>query len=114
MREAPSITVAEMLREAGAIVKGYDPVSMEVAKNVMHGVEFCDNPYDVAAGADALVIVTDWNEFKHLDMIRVKELMREPIIIDGRNIYDPELMNEMGFTYRGFGRGYNGAAVIEG
>ncbi|HOA25445.1 MAG TPA: UDP-glucose/GDP-mannose dehydrogenase family protein [Aggregatilineales bacterium] len=114
MREAPSITVAEMLREAGAIVKGYDPVSMEVAKNVMHGVEFCDNPYDVAAGADALVIVTDWNEFKHLDMIRVKELMREPIIIDGRNIYDPELMNEMGFTYRGFGRGYNGSAVIEG
>ncbi|NLH07871.1 MAG: UDP-glucose/GDP-mannose dehydrogenase family protein [Chloroflexi bacterium] len=114
MREAPSITVAEMLREAGAIVKGYDPVSMDVAKNVMHGIEFCDNPYDVAAGADALVIVTDWNEFKHLDMIRVKELMREPIIIDGRNIYDPELMNEMGFTYRGFGRGYNGSAVIEG
>ncbi|MGB4676502.1 MAG: UDP-glucose/GDP-mannose dehydrogenase family protein [Aggregatilineales bacterium] len=114
MREAPSITVAEMLREAGAIVKGYDPVSMDVAKNVMHGIEFCDNPYDVASGADALVIVTDWNEFKHLDMIRVKELMREPIIIDGRNIYDPELMNEMGFTYRGFGRGYNGAAVIEG
>ncbi len=114
MREAPSITVAEMLREAGAIVKGYDPVSMDVAKNVMHGIEFCDNPYDVASGADALVIVTDWNEFKHLDMIRVKELMREPIIIDGRNIYDPELMNEMGFTYRGFGRGYNGSAVIEG
>jgi UDPglucose 6-dehydrogenase len=111
MREAPSITIAEMLVEAGASVRGYDPVSMEVAEPVMRGVELCKDAYEVAQGANALVVVTDWNEFIHLDMQRVKEAMRQPIVVDGRNIYDAEVMGEMGFTYRGFGRGYNGATL---
>ncbi len=114
MRDAPSITVADMLVEAGADVRGYDPVSTEVARNVIQGIEFCDNPYAVASDADALVIMTDWNEFKQLDMIRVKGMMRQPVIIDGRNIYDPYLMQSMGFTYRGFGRGYNDSSNGEG
>ncbi len=113
MRDAPSITVAEHLLEAGAKVKGYDPVAMEVAGHVIKGIEFCANPYDVAKGADALVVVTEWNEFKHLDMIRVRELMRQPVIVDGRNIYNPEQVSALGFRYRGFGRGYNGTVVGE-
>jgi UDPglucose 6-dehydrogenase len=115
MREAPSIYVADMLVEAGATVKGYDPIAIEkgTAQRVIKGIEFCDNSYETATGVDALVVLTEWNEFKQLDMIRVIELMKQPIIVDGRNIYDPELMAEMGFTYRGFGRGYNGAARIE-
>ncbi len=108
MREAPSISIAEMLVEAGAKVKGYDPVAMDIAAQIIHGIEFCKGPYEVAQGCDALVIVTDWNEFKQLDMIRVKEMMAQPIVVDGRNIYDPDLMQEWGFTYRGFGRGYDG------
>lgn len=108
MRDAPSITIAELLHNAGATVKGYDPVSMEVAAEVMENIQFCTNPYEVAEDCDALVIVTDWNEFKQLDMLRIKQSMRSPVLIDGRNILDPDKMNGLGFTYRGFGRGYNG------
>ena len=114
MRDAPSITVADMLVRAGADVRGYDPVSTEVARNVIQGIEFCDNPYAVASDADALVIMTDWNEFKQLDMIRVKGMMRQPVIMDWLNIYDPYLFLSMGFTYRGFGRGYNDSSNGEG
>jgi len=105
MREAPAITIAELLQEGGAQVRGYDPVSMEVARNIMK-IEFCGNAYETAQGADAIVVVTDWNEFKQLDMDRIRNSMRTPVVIDGRNIYDPDKMHEMGFVYRGFGRGY--------
>jgi UDPglucose 6-dehydrogenase len=111
MRDAPSITVAELLIEAGATVRGYDPVSTDVARRVISGITFCGDPYEAAKDADALVIMTEWNEFKQLDMIRVNKLMKQPIIVDGRNIYDPEKMAERGFTYRGFGRGYNGRTL---
>jgi UDPglucose 6-dehydrogenase len=111
MRDAPSITVTELLIEAGVTVRGYDPVSTEVARRVISGITFCGDPYEAARDADALVIMTEWNEFKQLDMIRVIDLMNQPIIIDGRNIYDPERMAEQGFTYRGFGRGYNGRTL---
>jgi UDPglucose 6-dehydrogenase len=108
MREAPSITIAELLDESGAVVKGYDPVAMKHAKQMMPMLELCKDAYEVADGCDALVIITEWNEFKHLDMERIKAVMRRPVIIDGRNLYDPEMMKEYGFIYRGFGRGYNG------
>ncbi|HEC21967.1 MAG TPA: UDP-glucose/GDP-mannose dehydrogenase family protein [Chloroflexi bacterium] len=111
MREAPSITIVKALLENGASVKAYDPVAMENAGRILKNITFCSNPYEVAEDSDALVIVTDWNEFKHLDMLRVRELMRQPIVVDGRNIYDPNLMQEMGFAYRGFGRGYNGTRI---
>lgn len=113
MRDAPSITIAEMLVEAGAVIKGYDPVAMTVARSIMRGITLCKDPYEVAEGSDALAIITEWNEFKQLDMIRIRSLMRQPVIVDGRNIYDPALMTEMGFMYRGFGRGYNGSAIPE-
>jgi UDPglucose 6-dehydrogenase len=106
MRDAPSVTIAEALREAGAMVKGYDPVAMEVASPLMPDVKLCQEPYEVAQDSDAVVIVTEWNEFKHLDLARLKEIMKQAIVIDGRNIYDLEKMQEAGITYRGFGRGY--------
>nr|MBN1228387.1 UDP-glucose/GDP-mannose dehydrogenase family protein [Anaerolineae bacterium] len=108
MRDAPSLTIVELLQDAGALVKGYDPVSMDVARSLFRGIEFCQNAYEVAEGSEALVILTDWNEFKHLDMARIKESMETPVMVDGRNIYEPEEMTALGFAYRGFGRGYNG------
>lgn len=106
MRDAPSIDIATMAQHKGARVRGYDPVSMEIAASLMPGVEMCPDPYALAEGCDALVISTDWNEFKNLDLERVRALMRLPVVVDGRNIYDPTMMKEMGFIYRGFGRGY--------
>ncbi|MHB0870760.1 MAG: UDP-glucose dehydrogenase family protein [Chloroflexota bacterium] len=108
MRDAPAIDIIRLLSSQGARVKGYDPVSMEVAKRVLGNlISYCSGPMEVAEGVDALVVVTEWNEFKQLDMAAVKEAMRQPVLIDGRNIYDPEKMRELGFTYRGVGRGYN-------
>jgi len=111
MREAPAISVVRELVQAGAKVKGYDPVSMDVAKGVLNGLDYCNDPYSVASGSDAVVIMTEWNEFKNIDLQKLKDIMRQPIIIDGRNIYDPAMMKELGFHYRGFGRGYNGKSV---
>ena len=70
----------------------------------MPDIEYMKDAYSVAAGADALVLVTEWNEFRHLDLPRLKQLMRRPVVVDGRNIYDPEVMRGLGFTYRGVGR----------
>ena len=108
MRDAPSISLIHMIQHEGATVKAYDPEAQENATQLFEDVVFCDNPYQVAEGADALILVTEWNEFKQLDMARVKSLMRSAVLIDGRNIYDPKRMAEMGFVYRGVGRGYNG------
>ncbi|MEK6575067.1 MAG: UDP-glucose/GDP-mannose dehydrogenase family protein [Chloroflexota bacterium] len=108
MRDAPSIDIAQSLQIAGAKVKGYDPVAMTVAGRIMPNVQLCEDPYELAAGCDALVVVTEWNEFKHLDFRRVKQAMRGNVIVDGRNLYEPRAMKEYGFTYRGIGRGYNG------
>ncbi len=108
MRDAPAIDIAEALLKAGANVRGYDPVSMLVAGPLMPGVEMMPNPYSLAEGADALIVVTEWNEFKQLDLERVKRIMNAPVVFDGRNIYEPEKMQEQGFTYRGVGRGYDG------
>jgi UDP-glucose 6-dehydrogenase len=108
MRESPAITIGDYLNGRGAIVRGYDPVAMENAGKIMPYVEMVQNPYDLVKDLDALIVMTPWNEFKQLDMNRVKPLMKSPIVIDGRNIYDPEKMAELGFTYRGVGRGYNG------
>ncbi len=108
MRDAPSIDIAQSLQIAGAKVKGYDPAAMTVAGRIMPNVQLCEDPYELAAGCDALVVVTEWNEFKHLDFRRVKQAMRGSVIVDGRNLYEPRLMKEYGFVYRGIGRGYNG------
>ncbi len=107
MRDAPSIEIIHMLQHEGAQIRAYDPVAMENAKSILHNVEYCDTPYAVAQDADALVLVTEWNEFKHLDMARVVASMRQPVLFDGRNIYEPEKMRALGFTYRAIGRGYD-------
>jgi UDPglucose 6-dehydrogenase len=104
MREAPSLDIAKVLLAAGAEVRAYDPAAMDRSKMLLPEVEYLKDAYEVAAGADALVLVTEWNEFRQLDMARVKALMRRPIIVDGRNIYDPAVMKNLGFTYRGIGR----------
>ena len=104
MRQAPSIEIAKVLLAAGAEVRAYDPAAVERARMLLPEVEFLKDAYQVAAGADAIVLVTEWNEFRQLDMARVKQLMRHPVVIDGRNIYDPNAMRGLGFTYRGIGR----------
>jgi len=107
MRDAPSIELAQTLQAEGALVKGYDPVAMTVAGRLLPGVRLCEDAYEVAQDSDALIICTEWNEFKQLDLVRVKRSMKQPVIVDGRNLYDPAHLQKMGFHYRGVGRGYN-------
>lgn len=109
MRDAPSITIANLLLAEGAIVKAYDPIAMEEAAVLLPSVEMAESPYQLAAGCDALMVNTEWNEFRQLDLNRIRETMNSPLLFDGRNIYDPALMAELGFRYRGVGRGYNGS-----
>jgi UDPglucose 6-dehydrogenase len=104
MREAPSVEVIRLLLSEGALVRAYDPVAMPVARKLLPGIGYASDPYDLADGADALVVVTEWNEFKQLDLHRVRGLMRTPVVVDGRNIYDPKEMAQLGFVYRAVGR----------
>jgi UDPglucose 6-dehydrogenase len=108
LRDAPAISIIRMLENEGAEVRVYDPVAMERAKEGLPHIVYCDSPYAAAEEADAVFLVTEWNEFKQLDMDRVRDLMRQPILLDGRNVYDPQEMRERGFIYRGMGRGYSG------
>ena len=107
MREAPSIDIIGLLQHEGAEVRAYDPVSQENAKQLLKNVTFCKDAYEVAEGTDALILVTEWEEFAQLDMARVKGSMKQPILIDGRNLYDPQQMQKLGFTYRDVGRGFD-------
>jgi len=104
VREAPSIDVIENLLQKGAEVRAYDPKAMPVMQAQMNSIQYCRDPYSLATGADALLVVTEWDEFKQLDFDRLKQLMRRPVIVDGRNIFDPRTMRERGFVYRGVGR----------
>jgi UDPglucose 6-dehydrogenase len=107
MRDAPSITIANLLVDSGAAVRAYDPIAMKVATKVMPKVKMAQNPYHLAEGCDLIMINTEWNEFRQLDLRRIKEVMNQPFLFDGRNIYNPSKMAELGFRYRGVGRGYN-------
>ncbi len=106
MREAPSITVIEGLLGNGAKVRAHDPVAAEVAERLFHGrgVELSTTPYAAVEGADALMLVTEWNEFRQPDLARLKKLMKEPVLFDGRNVWDAKKAREAGFTYYGVGR----------
>ncbi len=104
LREAPSLEIANALQAKGATVRAYDPAAMARAKVIAPQIRYRRDAYGVARGADAVVLVTEWNEFRHLDLIKLRRVMRRPIIIDGRNIYDPQKMRELGFVYRGIGR----------
>jgi len=104
VREAPAIDVIEHLQQRGARIRAYDPKAMPVLERTMNSIRYCEDAYAVADGADALLIVTEWDEFRGLDLARLKSVMRRPVIVDGRNIYDPLVMREHGFVYRGVGR----------
>ncbi|MDP4006963.1 UDP-glucose/GDP-mannose dehydrogenase family protein, partial [Methylobacterium sp. NEAU K] len=113
MREAPSLAIVAGLQDAGATVRAYDPEGMEQARALMPSVEYAENPYACAEGADALVIVTEWNAFRALDLDRLRQAMAPsgaaPVLIDLRNIYDPETAERHGFTYLGVGRSKDSA-----
>jgi UDPglucose 6-dehydrogenase len=105
MRDSVSLDVIPMLQKAGATVRAYDPEGMEEAKKQLTDVTWCEGAYDAMKGADAAVILTEWNEFRALDLVRVRSLLRQPVLVDLRNIYNPEEMKAAGFTYVSVGRG---------
>lgn len=105
MREAPSLVIVPGLQAAGALVRAFDPEGMDEAKGLLRDVEWCADAYSAMEGSDALVILTEWNEFRALDLPRVKSCLRMPIVIDLRNVYEPAEMLGLGFHYVSIGRG---------
>lgn len=104
MRFAPSITIIRELQRQGAMIKAFDPVSMDRAKQIMPDIEYCEDAYATAKGVDAIALLTEWDVFKELDLEKIKGLMRQPVFFDGRNVFEPEKMAAMGFIYKGIGR----------
>jgi UDPglucose 6-dehydrogenase len=105
IRESPAILLVQELLREGCQVAAYDPAAMERAREVLNSnVEFVADPYDAASGADAVLILTEWEEFAALDLARLRKLLKYPIVIDGRNLYDPAVMSQHGFTYHSVGR----------
>lgn len=104
MRESPALDIVRVITEKGATVRAYDPVAMEEASHLLPDIEYAENEYDAISGADAMVIITEWNQFRALDMEKVKSLLSSPKVADLRNIYEPSDMREMGFEYVGVGR----------
>ncbi len=105
MREAPSIDIITSLLEAGAKVKAHDPVAIPKARSIFgNKIEYSDSVYDTLKNAEALLLVTEWNEFRRPDFVKMKTLMKKPVIFDGRNIYDPKTVRDLGFEYFGIGR----------
>ena len=104
IRNAPSIDIIQALQAEGAKIRVYDPAVMEKAQEFLGRVKFCKGPYEAARGSDCLLVITEWDEFKELDFPKIKKLLKRPFIIDGRNIYEPERLKKLGFTYAGIGR----------
>ena len=104
MRDSPAIAIAQTLSDAGVEIAAYDPEGMEQAQPLMPKVKMCENPYEAIEGADAIVIVTEWDAFRALDFARVKELAKAPVLVDLRNIYQPDDVRALGFTYDSIGR----------
>jgi UDPglucose 6-dehydrogenase len=104
MRDAPSLDIIPALQAAGATVRAYDPQGMDEAKRLLDGVVWCDGAYQTMKDADALVIITEWNEFRFLDLARARKLLRRPVLVDMRNIYKPDEMAAAGFRYVSIGR----------
>jgi UDPglucose 6-dehydrogenase len=105
MRDAPSIPLITALQDMGARVRAYDPAGMTQAKSVLSNVTFCQNEYECAQGASALVIVTEWEQFRALDFARLKKGMAQPVLVDLRNVYGRDEVARHGFIYEGVGRG---------
>jgi UDPglucose 6-dehydrogenase len=105
IRDAPAIELIHLMQNEGARIQAYDPQAMSLASVQLNNVTLCKDPYQVAENADALVLATEWNEFKQLDFQRIYQLMHHPVILDGRNLWDPDLLRKIGFLYFGVGRG---------
>ena len=105
MRDAPSVDIINGLLKRGAKIKAYDPVAMDEARKIFNDdIKYCKDSYDAAEGSDALVLITEWNQFRSLDMSKIKGLLKSPVIIDLRNVYEPQKMKELGIRYTGVGR----------
>jgi UDPglucose 6-dehydrogenase len=104
MRDAPAIIVINTLLEEGAKIKAYDPIAMDNSKRILKNISLQPDSYSVAKDCDILIIMTEWNEFRQLDLEKIKKYMKKPVLLDGRNIYDPNQMRKMGFIYTGVGR----------
>jgi UDPglucose 6-dehydrogenase len=108
MREAPSIVLIREVIDAGGRVRVFDPAAMEEARRVFGDlnakITYCNKSYEACEGADGLVLVTEWNEFRNPDYQRIRSLLRRPVVFDGRNIFNPALLRELGFDYFGIGR----------
>jgi UDPglucose 6-dehydrogenase len=98
------LEIIRPLQKEGAKIRAYDPKAMDKAREVLTGIEFCDGPYAAATNADALVICTEWDEFCQLDLEKLRTVMNQPIVLDGRNLFDPQKMTELGFVYKSIGR----------
>lgn len=107
LRDAPALDVAARLMKEGAVIHAFDPVGMPHASVLMPEIHMAADPYALASESEALVVCTEWNEFVHLDLERIHGLMESQVVVDGRNIYDPAEMDELGFTYLAIGRGYD-------
>jgi UDPglucose 6-dehydrogenase len=107
IRDSAALEIIHLLINEGAHIQAYDPQAMDNASKVLKNVKLCESPYEVADGADALLLATEWNEFKQIDFMKIKQLLRNPVILDGRNLWDSELLKSMGFTYMGIGRAIN-------
>jgi UDPglucose 6-dehydrogenase len=105
IRDSASLEIIHLLKNEGAYVRAYDPQAMDNAKKLLKNVTFCENPYQVAEGADALLLATEWNEFKQIDFNEIMKTLRQPIILDGRNLWDAEYLKSLGYMYIGIGRG---------
>jgi UDPglucose 6-dehydrogenase len=104
LREAPAIEIIHLLQSEGARVKAYDPAANDAARDILPGADLCTDAYSVAEGADALILLTQWSEFRRLDLDRIQHSMRHPLLVDGRNLYDPNEMVSRGFQYHAIGR----------
>jgi UDPglucose 6-dehydrogenase len=104
MRMAPSLEIIRPLQKEGARIKAYDPKAMDKAREVLSDVEFCDSAHAAASGADALILCTEWDEFRKLDLEKLRSVMAQPIVLDGRNVFDPKKMAALGFVYKSVGR----------
>jgi UDPglucose 6-dehydrogenase len=110
MRESPALAIVPRLQQAGARVRAFDPEGMDEARKLLDGLDWCDDAYQVAEGCDALVLLTEWNVFRNLDLARLKTLMKDPVLVDLRNVYDPKPVRAAGFRYLGVGRGRDATA----
>ncbi|MGH9207920.1 MAG: UDP-glucose dehydrogenase family protein, partial [Acidimicrobiales bacterium] len=111
LRNAPALEIIDVLRHEGCQIRAYDPVAMGRAESQLTGIELCSDPYAAAREADAVVLATEWDEFRQIDLSALHGVMRTPVVIDGRNLFNPAEMRKLGFVYTGIGRGSDAAAT---